>query len=137
MTQGDPRLILTANGSTLQFVGGQPLMDRGLENMALISLFTGPGWCGNQLIPTPIGSTFEYECDQPITRQQLNRIRNAAEIALDSPLFGGVTATVRNPTGHRLEITILIRRTGAALQLSKEGGAWGYQTIEPAYRGIV
>lgn len=136
MTQGDPKLILTADGSRLQFTGGRPLMDQGLENLAFISLFTRPGWVGNQLIKSPIGSDFEEAADQPITRQSLNRVRDAAVRALDSPLFGGVIVEVLNPAGHRLNVNVLIRRTGAALQLSREGGAWFYQTTDPAYLKI-
>lgn len=136
MSQGDPKLILTADGSTLQFTGGAPLMDRGLENLALISLFTRPDWVGNKLMKAQIGSDFEEAANQPITRQSLNRVRDAAVLALDSPLFGNVEVTATNPTGHRLSVAILIERIGATLELSREGGAWRYQTIQPAYRGI-
>ena len=136
MSQGDPKLILTVDGSALQFTGGVALMDRGLENLALISLFTGPGWVGNQLIGTAIGSDFEEAADQPITRQSLNRVRDAAILALDSQLFGSVEVVVANPTGHRLIVTIRIERAGATLELSREGGAWACQTTQPAYRGV-
>ena len=111
-------------------------MDRGLENMALISLFTKPDWVGNQLIVSAIGSDFEEAADQPITRQSLDRVREAATRALDSPLFGDVTVTVLNPTGHRLNVNILIERIGATLELSREGGVWYYQSTQPAHRGI-
>ena len=137
MTQGDPRLILTENGSSLQFIGGVVLLDRGLENMALISLFTQPGWVGNNLLANQVGSGFEKAVDQPITRRALNEIRDAAEKALDSPLFGTVTATVRNPQAHRLEVRILIERLGAQIELTREGGVWTYQATDPAYRKIV
>ena len=136
MIQGDPKLILTADGSALQFTGGRPLTDRGLENLALISLFTRPGWVGNQIVKTPIGSDFEEAASQPITRRSINQVRDAAIKALDDPLFGTVRVEVRNPNGYRLNVDILIQRTGATLQLSREGGVWFYQTTEPAYRGI-
>lgn len=136
MMQGDPKLILTADGSSLQFTGGQPLMDQGLENLALISLFTRPGWVGNQLIKSEIGSDFEEAVDQPITRQSLERVRDAAVKAMDSKLFGSVAVEVTNPTGHRINVIIRIDRTGAALELSREGGVWYYQSLEPAHRGI-
>ena len=48
---GDPKLILTQNGATLQYLGGQPVLDRGVENQATIALFTAPGWCGNKFLP--------------------------------------------------------------------------------------
>jgi hypothetical protein len=135
--QGDPRLVLGPDGSRLVFNGGQPAMDRGLENLVLISLFTSPGWVGNRLLGSPIGSDFETECNKPITRSQLNRIRNAAELALAVPVLGRVTVGVRNPAGHRLEVGVLIERTGVALKLSRDGVLWGYQATDPAHRRLV
>ena len=134
--QGDPRLILGPSGSRLQFTGGQPLMDRGLENLVLISLFTQMGWSGNVLLGTSIGSDFEEATNQPITLQALNRIRDAAEKALDSPLFGTVTVTVLNPVGHRLDIHILIEHPGLTIRLTRDGGAWSFQVSDPAYTKV-
>lgn len=141
MTQGDPRLILGPDGAYLQFVGGQPLMDAGLENLALISLFTAPGWCGNTFmnLNSQIGSDFEAACDQPITRAALNQIRNAAERALKHSAFGQVDVTVTNPDGYRLSIQIRITPPGSNPQeilLQKNGGNWKYQAHDPAYRRI-
>jgi hypothetical protein len=127
---GDPRLTLTANGSSLHFISGQPCMDDGLENLALISLFTSPGWCGNELLKTPIGSDFEMACNQPITRQALNQIQNAAERALKHEAFGRVTVTVLNPAGHRLEITARIEPPGKnpqEIRLTRNGQNWQHQ----------
>jgi hypothetical protein len=36
--QGDPRLFLDKNGAYIAFSGGQPVMDRGFENVVLILL---------------------------------------------------------------------------------------------------
>lgn len=137
--QGDPRLIIGPDGSRLQFIGGQPLMDRGLENAALISLFTSPGWCGNAFMKSPIGSDFETECNKPITLSQLSRIREAAERALDNPMFGTVVVTVTNPTGLRLVVSVRIHPPGSnpiELSVSKNGGNWVSQGHDPAYRKI-
>lgn len=136
MTQGDPRLILGADGSRLQFNGGQPVLDRGLENLVLISLFTGPDWCGNSLLADPVGSDFEQVCNQPITRSSINQIRNSAERALADSLFGPITVDVSNPTGYRLDINILIERSNTSIRLTRDGGAWYYQTTDPSYRKI-
>lgn len=136
----DPRLILTGSGSRLQFIGGQPLLDDGLENLVLISLFTRNGWCGNVLFNEPIGSTFEEECNKPITRNSLNRIRNAAELALTNPLFGKVTVSVTNPQSYHLSVSIVIEapgRTKTTLQLFRSGGAWFYQSSDPAYTRVL
>lgn len=111
-------------------------MDDGLENTALISLFTGEGWCGNVLLTDPVGSDFERKCNQPITRTSLNEIRNAAERALVNPLFGKVTVTVSNPKSYHLIITIVIEPPGKSattLQLFRSGGPWYFQTVDPAY----
>lgn len=137
--QGDPRLILGPSGSSLQFTGGQPLMDQGLENLALISLFTSQGWVGNLLVKTPIGSDFEEKCNQPITRQSLNDIRNSAERALVNPAFGRVTVRVGNPSGYRLNIRIIIEPPGTnpqLLVLTRNGENWKFQASNPAYKHI-
>ena len=140
--QGDPRLVLNEAGSSLVFVGGQPRMDAGLENLALISLFTRQGWSGNVLLTDPdqkIGSDFEVAAEQPITLSALNDIRNAAEKAMDNQAFGTVTATVTNPVNDVLDITILIDPPAAnpgQLRLTREGGNWLLQSIDPAYRRI-
>ena len=43
--QGDPRLVLTEEGSEIIWKGGQPVLDQGVENVVLIDLFTN----GSQL----------------------------------------------------------------------------------------
>ena len=135
---GDPRLFLSENGSRLIFRGGQPVMDRGLENLALISLFTGRGWVGNVLfsdIDQQIGSDFEEAAKQPITLTMLNDVAQAAERALDNPAFGNVIVTVENPSSNRLNVTILIEPPGQdsrTLILSRNGDNWIAQKIEPA-----
>lgn len=138
--QGDPRIFIDENGAYLNFVGGQPTMDRGLENLAIISLFTRLGWAGNVLFDDTnqqIGSDFEEIANQPITFEMLNDLRNAAERALDNPAFGTVTATINNPSGHRLEITVLIEPPGQDVQmllLTKNGLNWRSQALDPAYK---
>ena len=139
MRQGDPRLIMGPDGTRLQFVAGQPLLDGGLENLALISLFTKRGWCGNGFMKAPIGSDFEDACDQPITRQALNQIRMAAEGAMTDPAFGAVTATVVNPTEQRVQVTLLIKPpagSARSLTLTTNGHNWLLQGSDPAYLRI-
>lgn len=137
-SQGDPRLIMGPDGTRLQFTGGQPLMDKGLENQALISLFTHPSWCGNKFMKVPIGSDFEEACNQPLTRQSLIRIRNAGEAAL-KPFFPKVQTEVSNPTGHNLAIRFLISPPGSdpsVFLLERSGGSWLMQSTDPAYKRI-
>ena len=139
--QGDPRMVLGPNGASLQFIGGQPLMDPGLENLALISLFTAPGWCGNRFVNSysQIGSDFEYLCRQPITRSSLNQIKNAAVLALSDPAFGSVAVTVSNPDGNNLKVLIQIHPPGGTVQeltLQRSGGNWLAQGRTPVYPRI-
>jgi hypothetical protein len=127
----DPKLILTVNGSYLQFQGGQPLMDNGLENAALLALFTSTGWCGNGMLKAPMGSDFEAACNQPLNRKALNDIRNAAERAIP-----GATVDVTNPNGNTLRVTVAVPY-GRALTLTRESGNWIYQAADPAYLKVV
>lgn len=137
--QGDPRLFLNANGSFLKFTGGQPVLDRGLENLAIISLFTRLGWPGNILFQDENqqpGSDFEEIANQSITLSMINDLRDAAERALDNPAFGNVSVVIDNPSGHRLNITITLKPPGQdikTLLITKNGLNWISQTLDPAY----
>ncbi len=137
--QGDPRIFINENGAYFNFVGGQPTMDRGLENLAIISLFTESGWVGNILfteIDQQAGSDFEKISRQPITLQMINDLRNAAEIALDNPAFGNISVTIDNPSGYRLNVTITLSPPGQdikTLLLTKNGLNWIAQALDPAY----
>lgn len=134
---GDPRLVMTANGTTLAFRGGQPEMDQGLENCALIALFTRRGWCGNIFLPKErrIGSDFEATCEGAITLSKLADIENAAELALSPKVFGSVKAATSNPTSDHIETEILIG-SGGALSLKREGALWQAQIDDPASRRV-
>lgn len=138
-TQGDPRLIITSNGSRLQFTDGQPLMDQGLENHALISLFTRPGWCGNSFLLEPIGSDFEDACNQPITKNSMLQIESAARSALRDTIFGSVSVKVTNPSGGNLRVVISLTPSGGTVSeilLQRNGGNWIMQILNPSYSRI-
>jgi len=113
-------------------------MDQGLENLALISLFSRPGWAGNDLFADPsekIGSDFEQSFEQPITLSALNDIRDAAKKALDSSIFGKVSADVSNPTADRVSVVITIEPPGQdikTLLVEKNGENWIAQKLSPA-----
>ena len=139
---GDPKLILTENGSTLKFTNGQPLMDPGLENLVLISLFTKKGWVGNSLYQDDhykIGSDFLKVLSLPITINSLNQISNIVKNTLKNDIFGDVTVVVTNPSGHKIDIQITIEPPGKELNkilLSKNGLNWQFQILEPANRRL-
>jgi len=136
---GDPKLCLNIDGSRLTFRGGQSVMDQGLENLALISLFTSPDWSGNILfldVNKKIGSDFETVAKQPITITSLNDVRQAAERALINPAFGKVTVEVFNPESYRLNVLITIEPPGQDVQtllLTRHGENWLLQSSNPAY----
>jgi phage gp46-like protein len=140
--QGDPKLTLNEEGSALTYVGGQPVMDGGIENAIFISLFTEPGWAGNYLLQDEnqkIGSRFEAALRQPLTISALNDIRDAAEKALnwmvDSGLASRVTASVSNPSDNRVQVVIVVEYPGKDLDAFlalKNAQNWIIQKIDPA-----
>ncbi len=141
-TQGDPRLVLTENGSKIVYKGGQTVMDQGVENLALISLFTRQGWAGNVLFKDPlqkIGSDFVDAGLEPVTLRSLNNVRDAAVKALDHPLFGKVDVMVSNPTSYQTKVDIILKPPGEdikTLTLVKNGLNWIVQTTDPASERI-
>ena len=140
--QGDPRLFIDENGSDIVFIGGQPILDAGLENLALISLLTTEGWAGNVLARTDdeqIGSAFIEAANEPITSTSLNNVRDAATKALDNPAFGDINVDVTNPAGYITAVSILIKSPGAdvnELLLTRHGLNWQFQAVSPANERI-
>lgn len=140
--EGDPKIVLTPDGATIPFTGGQPVMDGGLENMVNISLFTKPGWAGNTLFrkqDEQIGSEYEDIAKGSITLSSINNTRQAAEKALKNPAFGDVAVDVVNVSGNRLDVKILIRPPGQDVQeliLSRNGINWINQATNPANKRV-
>ena len=140
--QGDPRLVLTENGAKLIFTGGQPIMDQGVENQALIALFTTQSWPGNTLFINPdqkIGSDFVKASREAITLSSLNNIRDAALKALQAPIFGDISVEVTNPTSYQIKTEIVVKPPGEDPQtiiLLKNGINWVLQGTDPASERI-
>jgi len=140
--QGDPRLILTEEGAEIKWIGGQPVMDQGIENEILIPLFTEEGWVGNILFTDPnqrIGSNFIATSNKSITINQQNKLRQAALDALDAPILGEVDVEINNPSGYRQNVAILAKppfREEKQLLLVKNGQNWINQKINPANERI-
>ncbi len=141
--EGDPKIILDENGADLVFKGGQPVMDAGLENAVVISLFTAKDWAGNTFFKDPnqqLGSDFEEKANQSITVSSLNDTRNAAEKALqwmvDSGIASRISVIVKNPRSNWLDIGIVVEPPGKdkfILIISRKSLNWVYQKIDPAY----
>jgi phage gp46-like protein len=140
--QGDPKLILDEHGANLVFRGGQPIMDQGLENAALISLHTREGWCGNVLAREPaqkIGSRYELAQEQPITLTALNAVRQAALDAfqwmIDKRIASRTDVAVSNPQGAALRtLAVIVPPSSDPLILlqTKNGVNWISQKLDPA-----
>jgi phage gp46-like protein len=139
---GDPYLTLGPDGSRLTYIGGQPIMDQGLENQALIALFTGEGWAGNYLFDDPnqqIGSRFVELARQPVTLKLLTDLEQEVARALASPAFGNVTAEATNPESDSIVVRILIEPPGQDQQtiiLSRNGINWQAQANNPAHERV-
>jgi hypothetical protein len=135
---GDPRILIGPAGADLDYEGGQPVMDAGLENQALLSLFTRPGWCGNVFLPKAeqIGSDFETTAEAALTLQGLADIQNAAERALKSDLFPELAVAVTNPQSWDVRVVATLG-PGVALTLDRRGMLWSAQAASPASGRLV
>lgn len=144
--QGDPKIFITADGAEIAVENGQPIMDGGLENAVLISLFTLKGWVGNVLFrknSEKIGGRFQAAANQSITLSALTDISNAAKDDLqwmiDEGILSTVEATTRNPQGRILETLIQLQPVGSDLEtllLQRNGENWIIQINDPAHRRI-
>jgi len=141
--EGDPKMILTENGSDIPFKGGQPTMDRGLENAVMISFFTRPGWWGNKLMRKPeqkIGSNVEEQAQKPINLDAINDMRSAMDRAVEwmtnTRVASEIENRVSNPRNNNLRAVSLIKPPDRDVQLillNKYGDNWINQKIDPAY----
>lgn len=140
--QGDPRLVIDEDGSTISVKGGQPVMDQGLENVPLIDLFTAPDWWGNFLYPDTtqhIGSDFEKVAREAATLEGINNTESAAKRAtqhmIDEGLASDVLVSAKNPSGSRVDVGMIIQPPGrdlVALLVTKHGSNWVAQLQDPA-----
>lgn len=139
--QGDPAVKITEHGARMKFVGGQPVMDQGLENAVQISLYTKKGWWGNTLLKNEnqkIGSDFQsVRVVQDV--QTINDYRADAELALkwmqDEVLASKITVTVTNPYTNQIWTNITIEPPGQdaqSLLFIKNGMNWIFQATNPA-----
>lgn len=136
--EGDPKIIATQDGINLKYVGGQPVMDQGLENQVTIQLITEENWPGNIFLPVRrrIGSSVKRIAKGAITLMKLNDIRQAVVAALTADVFGDIDVTVINPESNYVKIRITIQPPGESSQeiiLLKNGQNWINQANNPAY----
>jgi hypothetical protein len=101
-TQGDPKITMENDGADLVFRGGQPVMDSGLENAILISLFSGAEWFdfenGNtNILPLSAWDSVMLRKLASIERElqgEMPAVRNT--LAAASPDFRAHLADLRN-----------------------------------------
>jgi phage gp46-like protein len=132
--QGDPKIFLEQNGSFLQFLFGQPIMDADIWNAVLISLNTREGWAGNVFFRKDvekIGSDFEETTEEIISIQAINAMANSGKRALqwliDVVLASEISFVAINPSGHNLEFQIeILKPDGSILKIVevKNGERW-------------
>lgn len=135
--EGDPKLFIDENGSYLKFENGQPVMDQGFENFALIQLLTDRGWVGNVLLSPEeqIGSDFMAESRKSITKSNLEDRRKAALAAFDRSYFGEKEIIINNEKGNTVVSEIVIKpptRNYTKLKLIQNGLNWIFQKENPA-----
>ena len=140
--QGDPRIVIDEDGAELEFQAGQPVMDRGIENSVLLSLFTSSDWIGNTLVDKPtqrFGGKFLASVDQPITATALTDIRNAIlsdlNWMIETGLAEEIDVSVRNPQANKLKILVVVKPPKSDLEvflLTNNGLLWVSQTVDPA-----
>lgn len=140
--QGDPRIVIDEDGADLDFQAGQPVMDRGIENSVLLSLFTAADWVGNVLMDKPTQKykgKFLEAIDQPINASALTDIRNAALADLnwmiETGLAAELDASVSNPQSNTLKVLIVVKPPTSDLEvflLTNNGLLWTSQTVDPA-----
>lgn len=141
---GDPRIFISENGASLKFSGGQSIMDAGLENAVIISLFTKPDYWGNLIVDDSnkkIGSDFEEVARLPVTISNLNKLQRSAENALKwmvtARIADSIEVTIGNPDEYIKEVSILVTPFGSdnpeSIVLSTSGKNWQFQASNPAY----
>jgi len=140
--QGDPAIKISQSGATMEFRGGEPVRDRGLENYVLISLLTLPGWWGNALTTDAnkkIGSNFSAprtHVDVRTVNEYGDDARSALRAMTDSGLASKVDVAVTNPRADQINTTIKIYPPGQdarTLVFTKNGLAWIAQATDPAH----
>lgn len=134
---GDPLLSNNGNGITITFKGGQPILDPGIYNAIVLSLFFKP-WFMNAVIEDSlehIGSEFtSYLVNNTITIGTLNTARNIALKSLSWLISENIASEVdvrlRNPNGSVIQVLVLIKppgKTVIAILATKYGLNWKIQ----------
>ena len=148
--EGDPKLILGPSGSRFKHVGGQPVMDRGVENSMSIDLGTKKkgvnshqnGWVGNYLFRDPaqrIGTDYQITFEnEPITLAGLATRELAARAALKGKIYGTVESDISNPSADTIINQIRVNPPSGAFEFFTKtfSQLWQFQASDPANERI-
>ena len=141
---GDPKITISGNGADFTYIGGQPVMDQGVENLALISLLTedqdpnsGKSWPGNVFFSDEqqVGADFVRTAKAANTLKSLRLVESSAVRALSDPAFGAVSAQSSNPVSGYVETQIQIGE--GSLNVTGNQSVWAAQISNPAYLKVV
>ena len=116
---GDVQLKWTDDGGDITYSSGQPIMDGGLTTSVIISLFTLPGFWGNEIAPDDeeIGSTLLEALDKTLTIAVMQDTEEQARRALAWMVTQGVAESVKVesaiPRADFLALKITIQEPGA------------------------
>ena len=139
---GEPLIIVGADGTTFEFRGGQPVMDAGLENWVTIALFTKPGWWGNYILETEnqVGdSDFDDLIKSSITQEMLieseKEARRALKTLVSSGVSSGIDVEIEPQSGFGINLIVKVNKpdgTSETLIYQKYGINWLRQASDPA-----
>lgn len=139
-------MILTEEGGDLVFNGGQPVMDKGLENASMISTHSNRGWWGNILMrkaSQKMNSQLEEVGKRAVTVENLNDIRSAILAShqwfLDDGVAEEVDCVITNPKSSRVDYALMIKPPiGDPLIVvgKRYGQNWIAQKLDPASRRV-
>jgi len=153
---GEPRMCMVDGGVDWEVRGGQPVMDAGIENWALISLFTesDPYWWGNYVLDGEYrlgDSNFVAILKDSITRTGLidadKEVRRALELMKEKRIASEIKAELAINEQGGLDLVVQVYgpvSTLLNLLIQKHGLNWVMQATDPAnerltdeYRGNI
>ncbi len=138
---GEPLIIMTADGTTFEFRAGQPVMDAGEENWINIGMWTRPGWWGNHILEkaNQIGDcNLDELIRESITRTMLlnsekEAVRGCSSL-VDNKVSSGVEAVIET-VGMGLALQVKVHKPVGTIEtiiFQKYGGNWIRQATDPA-----
>lgn len=143
--QGDPAITITEEGASMTFKGGQPVMDQGLENAVILSLYTKKGYWGNTLLrkeSQKIGSDFS-EIRTVVNIDTINDYTDDATGALrwmkTENIASKIDISITNPYNDQIYSDIKITPPGQDTQellFFKNGINWINQAANPSHERV-